>query len=380
MLEDTSAHSPLKKMFELADVYGVGYDEQRASRRPVRLGIIGCGGVAVSKHIPAIMRLKTIWEPVELVAVTRRNETVGKHIERMYGCRWYADHEAMLAKETLDGVLVLSPDNCHAEHTIASLEAGCAVLVEKPVARALVDSARMCRVADERRRRLMTVSNKRYSPPYLRAKRLVTEGPVRDPAMFVGKFNLGYDYIDLLEQGTIHLFDLTRHFMGDVAAVTAVGVNKYRRNRHYYPFDNAAMNVQFVSGSIGTLYTSATALSLKPWERIEIYAEKNWLAVEDQHELLLYDSETGPTKLWRAVMPNTLIFDEEFGGFMGLIENFLQVVRGEEEPFVTGWDGHAAYELAVAAHLALKRGERIAMPLDYEDADAECRAWLHPSA
>ncbi len=380
MLEDTYAHSPLKKMFELADVYGVGYDERRASRKPVRLGIIGCGGVALSKHIPAIMRLKTIWEPVELVAVSRRNETVGRHIEKMYGCRWYADYEAMLSHEELDGVLVLGPDDLHAEHTIASLEAGCAVLVEKPIARALVDSESMCRIADQRNLSLMTVSNKRYSPPYLRAKRFVAEGPVRDPAMFVGKFNLGYDYVDLLEQGTIHLFDLTRYFMGDVAEVSAVSVNKYRRNRHYYPFDNAVISFQFLSGSIGVLYTSSTALSLKPWERVEVYAEKTWLAVEDQHELLVYDSEPGPTKSWRAVMPNTLIFDEEFGGFMGLIENFLQVIRGEEEPLVTGWDGHAAYELDVAVHLALKRSERIAMPLDCENADAECRAWLHPSA
>ncbi len=380
MLEDTYAHSPLEKMFEKADVYGVGYDERRASRKPVRLGIIGCGGVALSKHIPAILRLKTIWEPVELRAITRRNETVGKHTEEMYGCTWYSDHEKMLAKEELDGVLVLGPDELHAEHTIASLEAGCPVLVEKPITRALVDSERMCRVADQRHLNLMTVSNKRYSPPYRRARRFVTEGPVKNPAMFVGKFNLGYEYVDLLEQGTIHLFDLTRYFMGDVAEVSAVGVNKYDRNRRHYPFDNAIISVRFSSGSVGALYTSSTALSLKPWERVEIYAEKNWLAVEDQHELFLYDSEPGPTKSWRAVMPNTLIFDEEFGGFMGLIENFLQVIRGEEEPLVTGWDGHAAYELAVAAHLALKRGEPVSLPLDYEDADAECRAWLHSSA
>jgi hypothetical protein len=76
MLEDTYAHSPINKMFAQADVYGIGYDEVRNKRTTVRLGIIGAGGVALSKHIPAIMRLKTIWEPVELVAVSRRNEEV----------------------------------------------------------------------------------------------------------------------------------------------------------------------------------------------------------------------------------------------------------------------------------------------------------------
>ena len=74
MLEDTYAHTPLKKLFEEGDCYAAAFDEERASRKPVKLGIIGCGGVALSKHIPAIMRLKTNWEPVELVAICRPEE------------------------------------------------------------------------------------------------------------------------------------------------------------------------------------------------------------------------------------------------------------------------------------------------------------------
>lgn len=376
MLEDTYGHSPIKKMFELGDVYGVGYDEERAAKKPVRLGIIGAGGVALSKHIPAIMRLKTIWEPVELVAVSRRDERVGRKIESMYGCRWYGDYAKMLEDEQLDGVLVLGPDTLHAEHSIACMERGIAVLVEKPITRSLVESETMCRFADERNVPLMTVSNKRYSPPYRRAKQYVDGGSVSNPAMYSGKFNLGYDYVDLFEAGTIHVFDLTRYFMGDVATVTAVGVNKYHRNRWPYPVDNAMILFEFESGAVGSLYTSATAVSLKPWERVEIYAEKSWLAVEDQYELIVNDSEEGPSKHWKPVIPNTLIFDEEFGGFMGLIENFLQVIRGEEQPRVTGWDGHKAYELNVAAHLSIARGEKTRLPLDPASADAECGEWL----
>ncbi|MHB1000654.1 MAG: Gfo/Idh/MocA family protein [Armatimonadota bacterium] len=376
MLEDTYGHSPIKKMFDLGDVYGVGYDEERASKKPLKLGIIGAGGVALSKHIPAIMRLRTIWEPVELVAISRRDERVGRQIESMYGCRWYADYKDMLANEEMDGVLILGPDALHAEHSIACMEKSLPVLVEKPITRSLVDSMMMCKYADEHNVPLMTVSNKRYSPPYRRAKRFVDEGPVSNPAMYAGKFNLGYDYVEIFEQGTIHLFDLTRYFMGDVKSVYAVGVNKYRRNKCPYPIDNAMISLEFTSGSVGQLYTSSSAVSLKPWERIEIYAEKSWLSVEDQYELRLYDSEEGPAKSWKPVVPNTLLFDEEFGGFMGLIENFLQVIRGEEKPIVTGWDGHKAYELDVASHLSLSRGEAVALPLDPASADDECREWL----
>ena len=70
------------------------------------------------------------------------------------------------------------------------------------------------------------------------------------------------------------------------------------------------------------------------------------LDVEDQWELRLYDGEEGPAKSWRPAFPNTLLFDEEFGGFTGLVEHFLEVVRGVEKPLVTGRDGFRACELA----------------------------------
>ncbi|MCC7354262.1 MAG: hypothetical protein IT330_10935, partial [Anaerolineae bacterium] len=74
---------------------------------------------------------------------------------------------------------------------------------------------------------------------------------------------------------------------------------------------------------------------------------------------------------------NTLIFDEEFGGYMGIVENFCQAIRGVEKPLVTGWDGHQAYELSVASHLSIaRRGEVISLPLDPAIADAECARWL----
>ncbi len=377
MLIDTYGHTPAHKAFDLADVYGVGYDEERASRKRVRLAVIGAGGVTISKHLPAVWRLRATWEPVEVVAVAKRTERDGRRLEDLYGCRWYRDHLEMLDNEELDGVLVASPDDLHYEHTLVCLERNLPVLVEKPITRSLVHASEICRLADRKGLPLMTVSNKRYSPPYRRAKKFIDEGPVTDPALYVGKFNLGYDYVWLLEQGTIHIYDITRYLMGDVTSLYAAGVNKYDRNQLGYPIDNVASTLEFASGAVGNIYTSATALSFKPWERVEVYGNKRWLAVEDQYELILYDEEEeGPAKHWTPVIPNTLIFDEEFGGFMGLIENFCQVIRGADRPLVTGWDGYRAYELNVATHLSIHRREVVTLPLDPAAADQEARVWL----
>jgi predicted dehydrogenase len=377
MLEDTYGHTPIRKAFELGDVYGVGYDEARAARRRLKIGFIGAGPVVQSKHWPAIKRLQTVWEPVEVTAFALRTEQQAHKVAQVFGGRWYADYRAMLANEELDGVIVCSSDEAHAEHATACLEKGIPVLVEKPITRSLSDARCMCELADHRGVVLMTVSNKRYSPPYRRAKRMIVEGPVSNPAMYIGKFNLGYPYVDLLESGTIHVFDITRYLMGDVATVRCVGLNAYQRNQRKFPVDNAVAQLEFSSGAVGAVYTSSSALSFKPWERVEVYGDYAWLDVDDQYKLTLHDSETEGSKYWTPIIPNTLTFDEEFGGFMGLIENFLQAIRGAEQPVVTGWDGYRAYELLVASELSLARqGEVIRLPLDPVPADEEAHAWL----
>lgn len=361
MLEDTYGHSPIHKMFDNADVYGVAFDEERAKKQFVRLVMIGCGGVAQSKHIPAIMRLKTIWEPIQLVGVCMRNPKQGMKVQEITGATWYTDYLEMLDVEKPDGALVLSPDTLHYEHTMACLSRGIHVLVEKPITRDLVQAHEMCTYAQAQGLTLMTVSNKRYSPPYFRAK----NAGLQNPSAFLGKFNLGYDYVDILEGGTVHMFDLARYFMGDVKAVSAVSTHHYDFNKRNYPFDSASINLTFVSGAIGNVFTSSTALSLKPWERVEVYAQKCWLAVEDQRRLILYDSEEGPTKSWEPVFSNTLLFDEEFAGFVGLIENFVECIRGNVEPQVTGWDGFHAYELVVATHRSISENRPIQLPIEF---------------
>lgn len=375
MSTETYGHTPVDKAFANRDVYGIGFDEKRAARRSVRVALIGAGGVAQSKYLPALARLRTIWEPVEIAAVVEPREDHGRKLTATYRTTWFPDVAHMLHSEDVEAAIVLSPDSLHAEHVLACLEGGLHVLVEKPIATSLTDAGAMTRAADAAGRHLMVVANKRFSPPYRRARRHLDEAALGEVASFSGKFNLGYDYVELLEGGTIHLFDLARFLMGDVAAVAAAGVKRFPDMNPGYPIDNATAAIRFASGAVGTLATSASALSLKPWERVEVIGRNAWLEVEDQLELRLYTGEEAATRSWRPVIPNTLMFDEEFGGYLGIVEHFLQVVRGAEAATVTGWDGYRALELLRATQISMLEQGWVPLPLDADAADAAAARW-----
>ena len=58
-------------------------------------------------------------------------------------------------------------------------------------------------------------------------------------------------------------------------------------------------------------------------------------------------------------MPHTLLFDEEFGGFVGELRNFVRAVRGEEQTLVTGEDGIAALILADMIHTSIRENRMV---------------------
>jgi predicted dehydrogenase len=368
---DVYGHTPLDKMFAGADVYGVGFDHDRADRRPLRLAMIGAGGVAQSKWLPALARLRTLWDPVELVGVADPAQDQGRKVERVHGCRWYSDHRQLLSEETPDAVVIASPDRLHAAHARDALNAGVAAPVEKPFCTSLAEASELSGLSAATGVTLMPVANLRFSPPFRRARQFVASlEAFSAERVLLGKMHLGYDYVDLLEGATVHLFDLTRFLLGDVVEVRARGLGR-PEGAHRYPCRQAVISLDFGASGAAQLFTSTSALSLKPWLRVEVHGQGTWLVVDDVFELVLYDSETGPAKAWKPVLANTLLFDEEFGGYLPQLEHFLQVVRRQEEPTVVPTDGYRAVELITATHLAMASGNAIPLPLDPNQADDE---------
>ena len=101
------------------------------SRESLKVGLVGCGFIAQSAHIPSLLKCRG----AELVAVCDRNEELASSVTTRFKVnKHYADLGDMLSKERLDMVEICTSINTHAPLCIQAMEAGCHVLVEKPIA------------------------------------------------------------------------------------------------------------------------------------------------------------------------------------------------------------------------------------------------------
>ena len=99
----------------------------------VRIGIIGCGGIANGKHMPSLSKLPN----VEMVAFCDIIEQRAIDAKAKYGtpdAAVYTDYKELLADQTIDVVHVCTPNRSHSFITVDALESGKHVMCEKPMA------------------------------------------------------------------------------------------------------------------------------------------------------------------------------------------------------------------------------------------------------
>ncbi|MBI4241403.1 MAG: Gfo/Idh/MocA family oxidoreductase [Candidatus Rokubacteria bacterium] len=330
-------------------------------KKPLRLGLVGLGGVALGKHLPAIRRLQETGFPIRVVAGADIDETVRSKTQRLHHLPCYADFREMFDKEGLDAVEVLTePGESRLRVLREAVDRDLHLFVEKPFlffgvkrldesiacARQIVERARAKRLV------VMTGFVKHFSPPYMVAKRLMEAGAIGTPALVAVKMCQGWSRHILLEGQACHLLHVALWLAGPIARLHAFGVNRFAEPN--YPYDNIVVNVEYASEAIGTFYFNSSSPSLKPWERLEVFGERKWLAVEDGISVTLHDSEEGPSKSYSPVMPHTLFFDEEFSGFAGEIRAFAEAVQARREAPVTGEDGIHALVLARMIHASIE--------------------------
>lgn len=146
----------------------------------IKTGIIGCGGIANQKHLPA---LKALADRVEIVAFCDIKRERAEKAAKEYGtpdAKVFTDYNELLAMEEIDDVRVLTPNVAHCPITIAAFKAGKHVLCEKPMAANVEDAQKMMDAWKESGKLFTIGYQNRYRTDSQALKKIVEGGELGD--------------------------------------------------------------------------------------------------------------------------------------------------------------------------------------------------------
>jgi predicted dehydrogenase len=250
----------------------------------VRVAIVGCGliGGKRAKSIAALGH-----------AVVATADAVPERAARLAnahaGCVAVADWREAVSRPDVDAVVVATINDSLAPITLGAVKAGKHVLVEKPAARSADELRPVAAAAKSADVTVRVGFNHRFHPALLKSRDLVDTGAV-GPLMFVrGRYGhggrVGYDREwradpklagggELLDQG-VHLIDLTRWFLGDVAEASGIA------STFFWDMpveDNGFVCLRHTGGPVGWLHASCSE-----WKNLfclEIYGRTGKLQID----------------------------------------------------------------------------------------------------
>ena len=333
-------------------------------------GIVGTGVIAAI-HADAIAMVPD----ARLAAVTDVAVGAAAAFAAARGCAAEPDLDALLARPDVDVVSVCVPSGLHAEIGIRAARAGKHLVVEKPIdvtlnaADRLIDAARAAGVA------LTVISQHRFDPGLIEARRLLDEGALgrlvlgeastkwyRTQAYYDSAAWRGTNAMDggsLMNQG-IHYVDLLRWCMGPVSEVTALCATQ---THQIEVEDTSLAALRFASGALGTIVAS-TSVFPGFAQRLEITGTEGTITIEDGAIVRRAFSSgahepRGPHGAAAAAGSNPAAVD--VASHAAQLEDLLTAIEAGREPAVTGESGRATLEIICAVYESARTGRAVTL-------------------
>lgn len=143
--------------------------------RIVKVGIIGCGGIANGKHMPGLAKVKQ----VEMVAFCDIELERAEKAAKEFGtpdAKVYTDYKELLKDEAIEVIHVCTPNLSHGFITVEALESGKHVMCEKPMAKTAEDARKMLETAKRTGKKLTIGYQNRFRPDSLYLKEACERG------------------------------------------------------------------------------------------------------------------------------------------------------------------------------------------------------------
>ena len=147
--------------------------------RIVKVGIIGCGGIANGKHMPSLAKIDNV-QMVAFCDIIREKAEKAAVDFGVDGAKVYTDYKELLKDKDIEVVHVCTPNRSHSFITVDALEAGKHVMCEKPMAINYAEAKKMLDAAQRTGKKLTIGYQNRNTPQAQYLKRAVENGDLGD--------------------------------------------------------------------------------------------------------------------------------------------------------------------------------------------------------
>jgi predicted dehydrogenase len=314
----------------------------------LRIGIVGCGGIGRT-HMQTYRALG--------VTPTALADTFAAPLEAAateYGGRPYYDYREMFQTEQLHAISICTPPGFHREIAEVALEAGIAVLCEKPMATTIEACESMIATAERTGTLLSVGFCHRFQPHVERLKAIVAEGMLGKVLMYRNRFAGHLKEVEntwfskpaiagggVLFDTLVHSVDLFRFLIGEPIQVQAVlSTSANDLGPALQVEDTAIVTLRTSEGILGSL-------------------EASWRTPPGEWFVTLYgtagaatvDYATNELRVQLVGEQGWRVIDVEPGDrFEREIAHFLACTKGEATLRVTGADGLAATQILIDAY------------------------------
>jgi len=343
--------------------------------KKVGVGLIGSQFIATI-HAEA---LKTVAD-AEVLAVMSPTKGNARSFAQKHGIpNYFTDIDGLLAMQEIDMIVIGAPNLLHCEITLKAAKAGKHVVVEKPLCMNLQEADQMIDACKKANVKLMYAEELCFTPKYVRLKALLDEGALGKPVLL--KQSEKHD-----GPHAAHFWDVEKSGGGVTMDMGCHAIQFFRWLNKNNPIksvyaqmstnvhadktlgdDNAILIIEFENG--------VTALAEESWtklggmdDRAEIHGSEGvaYADVLQGNSIQTYSSKgvgyavekAGNTVGWSFIM-----YEEIWNyGFPQEFAHFVDCVKNNTVPLVTGEDGKAVLEVIFAAYESAGTGKKIQLP------------------
>ena len=361
-----------------------------ARKKPVRIGVVGTGGMG-SGHCRCLRDSKE----TELVAVCDIDPEVAARVGEEYGVPYFVKYRDLIKSGLCEAITIATPHPPRPPIAIAAAKAGLHILSEKPLSERISTADKMVAAAKDAGVSLAIMFQRRLEPGMRKAIEIVQSGALGKifRTTMISPEYRSQAYYDsggwratwegegggvMMNQSPhiIDLFILLGGMPGEVMGRVETRIH------HIEVEDHADAMLTYPEGGTGYMYCATCEAG--PGQMIEVYGENGKLCYRNG-QLQFFRFKPGveeftrkSTAMWGGpeCVEQKLKIKEGPRGHLAIIENFARHIRKGEPLIAPGEEGLRSLELANAVWLSAHTGKKVKLPLSrraYDDFLREMR-------